>query len=140
MPETLLSMQEAAEITGKSIQTLRRALKTNKIQFKKRKTPQGFNYLIDKESLAAYYKLQASIFDREPAGIKKTSTEVAEYATIADLKRFRKDMESILDEHHKEKENFVRFMKAFQDRFVAMENQLKLLEQPKKSWYHFWKK
>jgi transposase len=35
MPETLLSIQEAADRVGKSIQTIRRALKTKKLIAKK---------------------------------------------------------------------------------------------------------
>ena len=141
MSETFLSIQEAAEISGKSIQTIRRAVKSKKVAIKKKRTPQGFNYLIGKESLIKYYKIQASLFEREAGGIKETAKTkglTAEFATIDDLKKFQKDIEVVLDEHKKEKESFMRFMKAFQERFVVLENQLKLIEQPKKRWYQFW--
>ena len=145
MPETFLSIQEAAEISGKSIQTIRRALKANKLQCKRKKTPQGFNYIIRRESLVNYYKLAARNFDREQGGIKggsskSSSREVTgEFATLSDLKKMQKDVEAILDGYKKEKETFMRFMKTFQDRFIVMENQMKLLEQPKKKWFEFWR-
>ena len=142
MSETFLSIQEAAEVSGKSIQTIRRAVKAKKLSVKKKRTPQGFNYLIGKESLTRFYKIQAGLFEREAGGINKGAVKTkgltAEFATVEDLKKFQKDIEVVLEEHKKEKESFMRFMKAFQERFVVLENQLKLLEQPKKKWYQFW--
>lgn len=140
MAETLLSIQEAAEISGKSIQTIRRAIKANKVSYKRKKTPQGFNYSITRDSLIHYYKLQATLFDREPGHVKGSGKGISkEFASLDDLKKLQSDIESVLDDHKKEKESFMRFMKAFQERFVVLENQLKLLEQPKKRWFHFWK-
>ncbi len=141
MAETLLSIQEAAEISGKSIQTIRRAIKSRKVSCKRKRTPQGFNYMISRDSLVGYYKLQASQFDRDHVAIKESSNRSVskEFASLDDLKKMQKDIEVVLDEHKKEKESFMRFMKAFQDRFVILENQLKLLEQPKKRWFGFWK-
>lgn len=149
MAETLLTIQEAAKISGKSIQTIRRALKGKKIKAKKQRTPQGFNYSIIQDSLISFYKLPAALFEREQQSLgreenlhpKKTSTkEVStEFATMDDLKKMQQTVENLLGDHKKEKENFMRFMKAFQDRFMAMENQMKLLEQPKKHWFRFWK-
>lgn len=145
MAETLLSIQEAAKISGKSIQTLRRALKAKKIRSQKKKTPQGFNYLVVQDSLMSFYKLKPSMFERDHASIKeegKTSTQElsTEFATIEEFKKLENSIGHILDEHKKEKENFMRFMKAFQERFVVLENQLKLLNQPQRKWYQFWKK
>jgi hypothetical protein len=142
MPETLLSIQEAAAVSGKSIQTIRRAIKSRKVTVKRKKTPQGFNYLIGKESLMKYYKMQASLFEREQAGLdhgKKSNAVAKEFATLEDLKKLQKDIEAVLDGHKKEKESFMRFMKAFQEKFVVLENQMKLLEAPKKKWYQIWK-
>jgi len=143
MTETLLSIQEASAISGKSIQTIRRAVKSKKVIVKRKRTPQGFNYLIGKESLLKYYNVQATLFEREQAGLasgkNKTTAVSKEFATLEDLKKLQKDIEAVLDGHKKEKESFVRFMKAFQEKFVVMENQLKLLEAPKKRWYQVWK-
>jgi hypothetical protein len=145
MPETFLTIQESAEISGKSIQTIRRAIKANKVQCKRKKTPQGFNYMVGRDSLVNYYKLEAKNFDREQGGIKGGSSKsssreiTSEFATLHDMKKMQKDIEGILDGYKKEKETFMRFMKTFQERFIVMENQMKLLEQPKKKWYEVWK-
>ncbi len=141
MPETLLTLQEAAKISGKSLQTIRRALKGKKLQAKKKRTPQGFNYLIVQESLVKFYKLsQSSIFDREQRSIKEETKAVsAEVATLQDLQKLQAHVEGLLEGNKKDKESFMRFMKAFQDRFLSLENQFKLLEQPKKKWYQVWK-
>jgi hypothetical protein len=143
MTETLLSIQEASAVSGKSIQTIRRAVKSKKVTVKRKRTPQGFNYLIGKESLLKYYNIQANLFEREQAGLesgKSKGTSVSkEFATLEDLKKLQKDIEAVLEGHKKEKESFMRFMKAFQEKFVVMENQLKLLEAPKKKWYQVWK-
>jgi len=146
MAETLLTIQEVASITGKSIQTVRRAIKARKIISKRKKTPQGFNYLITQDSIISFYKLDKSIFqDRERGSLDRkrsfpNSETTGNFATLHDLKNLQNGMEELLNEYKKEKESFVRFIKAFQDRFVVMENQMKLLEEPdKKRWYQFWK-
>ena len=141
MSETFLTIQEAAELSGKSIQTIRRAVKSKKVVIKKKRTPQGFNYLLGKDSLFKFYGIQANLFERDAGGIKdsaKTKGLTKEFATIEDLKKFQKDISDVLEEHKKEKDSFMRFMKAFQERFVVLENQLKLLEQPKRKWYQIW--
>ncbi|HLG25424.1 MAG TPA: hypothetical protein VI588_01350 [Candidatus Gracilibacteria bacterium] len=140
MADTLVTIQEAAELSGKSIQTIRRALKANKIANKRKRTPQGFHYLINQESLIQFYKLRLD-GDRKAGGIKKTGTAVSEsYATLKDLTKLQTEIQDLLSEHEKAKESFMRFMKAFQERFVVLENQLKLIEAPgKKRWYQIWK-
>ncbi len=144
MAETSLTIQEASELSGKSIQTLRRAIKSNRITCKRKKTAQGFIYMISRESIVSFYKLKMDPMDREHGGVKQPAkqTEIfGEFATLADLKKLQQEIELALEDHKKEKENFMRFMKAFQEKFVFIENQLKLLEQPKKkSWLAFWKK
>lgn len=146
MAEVLLTIQEASKLSGKSIQTIRRAIKAKKIESKRKKTAQGFNYLITRESLLKTYKVQPELFEREKAGLggsEKNSQEKnlpTEYASTDDLKQLQKHLEGVLSDFQNERENFMRLMKAFQDRFVVLENQLKLLEQPqKKRWYHFWR-
>lgn len=140
MSETFLTIQEAAKISGKSIQTIRRAIKSNRLSTKRKRTPQGFNYMVSRESLIHLYKLQATLFDREKGGIESHKNKVnPNYATFEDLKKLQEEIENALADHKKERENFVRFMKAFQEKFVVVENQLKLLEQPRKKWYHFWR-
>lgn len=143
MAETLLSIQEAAAISGKSIQTIRRAIKNNKLTAKKRKTAQGFNYMVTQDSLTTFYKINPTLFDRQQSSIKEKESTTAisnEVATQKDLQMLQQSLEHMLDDYKKEKDNLMRFMKAFQDKFVALENRYKLLEEPKKkAWYQFWK-
>ena len=141
MSETYITIQESAELTGKSIQTIRRAIKAKKLTYKRKKTPQGFHYMISRESVIEVYKLRIPKTERKQGSVKKTGKEVTqEFATIDDLKKIQADLEAVLKENDKAKESFMRFMKTFQEKFIVMENQLKLLEEPsKKKWYHFWK-
>ncbi|MFA5948478.1 MAG: hypothetical protein WC806_05975, partial [Candidatus Gracilibacteria bacterium] len=63
MLKKLISIQEASDISNKSIQTIRRAIKAKKIIYRRKKTPQGFNYLIDFDSLIDLYRLKISKAD-----------------------------------------------------------------------------
>lgn len=145
MAETFLSIQEAAQISGKSIQTIRRALKTNRLIHKQKKTPQGFNYMISREGLIQLYKLRLDeqTAEREKGGLNSLLHEnqnlLSQFASKEEFKKLQNELENILSRQKEEKDNFVRFMKSFQDKFVVLEHQFKLLEQPKKKWYHFWK-
>lgn len=65
MSETLITITDAAAISGKSIQTIRRAIKAKKIKVRKQKTPQGFNYLIVKDTLISCYAVKESSDLRE---------------------------------------------------------------------------
>lgn len=143
MAETLYSIQEAAEAVDKSVQTIRRALKAKKLHAKKQKTPQGFNYLIEEGALFELYKV-----DREHAGLNKGLAEaeqtslVTEYASKDELADQKRSLDKLVDENRKDKETFMRFVKVFQERFTALESQVKLLEEPgkKKRWFEFWKR
>ena len=146
MAQTLLSIQEAAELSNKSIQTIRRAIKGKKLKSRKRKTPQGFNYMVDKDSLITTYRLK-NIFDEQMKEKKKSQEKVSKtprklaknYLTHDDLNIFKETVQSLLDQHEKDKENFFRLVKGFQDKITALENQVKLLESPQKKWYQLWK-
>lgn len=140
MAETYITIQESAKLSGKSIQTIRRAVKSKKLKHKRKKTPQGFNYMVSRESVIEVYKLRIAKEDRKQAGLKKSKEMAQEFATADDLKKVQSDIESLLRENEKAKESFMRFMKSFQEKFSVMENQLKLLEEPdKKKWYQFWR-
>lgn len=139
MAETFVTIQEASDLSGKSLQTIRRAIKGSKLSTKRKRTPQGFNYMISRDSLFKAYKIQSTLFDREKGGLDRQAKIEPEYATIDQLKKLENNIESILGDNKKEKESFMRFMKAFQERFMVLENQIKLIEQPKKKWFHFWK-
>jgi hypothetical protein len=146
MAQTFLSIQEAAEVSSKSIQTIRRAIKSRKLKSRKRKTPQGYNYMIDKESLVKLYDVR-SIFDEQVSEKKKSREKISKtprklsksYLTKDDLGMFKDTVQKLIDQHEKDKENLFRLIKTFQDRVVVLENQVKLLAQPKKKWYEIWK-
>ena len=46
-----VSLQDAALLSGKSPQTIRRLIKGNNVRYRKYKTPQGFTYLVEKNAL-----------------------------------------------------------------------------------------
>lgn len=46
-----ISIQEAAVFSSKSLQTIRRLIKTNRVKYRRQETPQGFVYLVDQNSL-----------------------------------------------------------------------------------------
>lgn len=65
--QELITIIHAAQLSGKSIQTIRRMIKQKKIKVRKQKTPQGFNYLVIRESLAEFMndvKNKTYIFDQ----------------------------------------------------------------------------
>lgn len=144
MAQTFLTIQEAAKLSGKSIQTIRRAVKSKKLNARKKKTPQGYNYMIDKDALVVAYNLVISEQKEEKKKKKKiseTPRKLAEKgATAEDMKMFKDTVQKLMDQNEKDKENFFRLIKTFQDRVVALENQVKLLQEPpKKKWYQVWK-
>jgi hypothetical protein len=55
-----ITIKDAADLSGKSIQTIRRMIKSKKVKYRKDRTPQGFNYLIDLNSLQDTCKISAS--------------------------------------------------------------------------------
>lgn len=143
MAETLYTIQEAAEAVNKSIQTIRRALKSKKLNGKKQKTPQGFNYLIGEEALFSFYKMErphGKVKSPTLAGAEQTSL-VTEYASKEEVVEQKKVLDRLVEENRKDKDTFMRFVKVFQERFTSLESQVKLLEEPgkKKKWFQFWK-
>ncbi len=144
MAETLYTIQEAAEAANKSVQTIRRALKSKKLVGKKQKTPQGFNYLIGEESLFSFYKVErphGKVKGANLSSAEQTSL-VTEFASKEEVLDQKKVLDRLVDENRKDKDTFMRFVKVFQERFTSLESQVKLLEEPgkKKRWFEFWKK
>src|SRR3989338_7906092 len=143
MPKILISIQEAADLSKKSIQTIRRAIKSKKLEFKKSKTPQGFNYMIDKESLCEVYELdldrQAQKEIKPPknnllSGLSKNTKGITIEAD--DFKGFVKTLENFLVQHNEERQNFLRLLNTMQEKIFVLENQLNLLKAPaEKRWY-----
>ena len=145
MTKDFISIKDASEISGKSIQTIRRMIKSKKIKFKKEKTPQGFNYLIDLNDMITFYNI-----DRSAAGItdtviqeEETTTAVVsqisqESVSIQPAIEFNNTMSKLIDQHSKEKENLFNLIENFQNKVVNLENQLKIERLSKKAWWKFW--
>ena len=157
MAQTFLTIQEAAMLSNKSIQTIRRAIKGKKLKARKSKTPQGYNYMVDRQSLVSIYDLknidESKLNKETPENENETKdtdelkTEVAktqkklskQFITSEELGLFKETMQKLIDQHEKDKENLFRLIKSFQDRMIVLENQVKMLEAPKKKWYEIWK-
>jgi len=157
MAQTFLTIQEAAMLSNKSIQTIRRAIKGKKLKARKSKTPQGYNYMVDRQSLVSIYDLknidesklnkETTENENETKDTDELKTEVAktqkklskQFITSEELGLFKETMQKLIDQHEKDKENLFRLIKSFQDRMIVLENQVKMLEAPKKKWYEIWK-
>lgn len=160
MNETLITITDAASLSGKSIQTIRRAIKARKIKVKKQKTPQGFNYLIVKDTLLECYQIGEKQELREipierhtdesitNLDIQETIPQEQESVSLVDQEALARTEQSVrvLDEkvnevvlrYSHEREQITQVMKDFKDRVLILENQVRMLQAPKKSWYKFW--
>ncbi len=56
-----VSLQDAAQLSGKSPQTNRRLIKGNNVRYRKYKTPQGFTYLVEKNSLLDRFEEEGEV-------------------------------------------------------------------------------
>lgn len=145
MSDKFISIQEASELSKKSIQTIRRAIKAKKLKFRKRKTAQGFNYLVSRESLVETYRLSVEMpkaektVEKEEVKAKKTESTEEVSITTADFREFTKSLESMINQHAEERQNFLRLVNTLQEKIFVLENQLNLLAEPKKKWYQMWK-
>jgi len=144
-------------LSNKSIQTIRRAIKGKKLKARKSKTPQGYNYMVDRQSLVSIYDLKnidESKLNKETPETENETKETDElknevaktqkklskqFITSEELGLFKETMQKLIDQHEKDKENLFRLIKSFQDRMIVLENQVKMLEAPKKKWYEIWK-
>lgn len=142
MLKDLISIQEAADLSKKSIQTIRRAIKSKKFKFRRDKTPQGFNYMIDKSSLCDFYqiKMDASAVNesvKKLSGIESKSETIS--IDVDDFKAFAQTLKAMLAQHSEERQNFLRLVNTMQEKIFVLENQINLLKAPQKKWFHFWK-
>lgn len=141
----LISIQDAAELSGKSLQTIRRAVKQKKIIAKRKKTAQGFQYLVDRASVVAFYKIKTESTDRKPGRIKKTTQDLSndKYVYTKDFEELKNAFDHFLKQKDHENKQLYELLKALQEKFVVVENQMKLLHEPqeasKKRWYQFWR-
>ena len=150
-----ISIQEAAKLCGKSAQTIRRAIKAKKIKFKKTKTPQGFNYMISRSSVIEAYNVKVASSDDESAKASKTVEEskketgdkIAEVQAdkdkmsvdVNDFKAFVATLDTLIQRHSEERQNFLRLVDTLHEKIFVLENQINLLQSPKKKWYQVWK-
>ncbi len=145
MTEKYLSLQQAAKISGRSLQTIRRCVKSKKLKFKKDKTPQGFNYTVSEESLSELFNLNLTPKSEKEPKVKQAVEEVIEskekklLIDIEDFKSFALTMERLVSQHAEERQSFLRLVNTLQEKVFVMENQINLLKAPPKRWFHLWK-
>lgn len=141
----LINLNEAATFSGKSIQTIRRMIKQRKIQVKRQKTPQGFNYLIVKGSLINFLNSRTQPPTQPGSTIQPTTREHRSVAPASsgdfkvELERFNMTIQKLIEQNQRDKENFFQLIKTFQDRVFTLENQIKMLEAPPRRWWKLWK-
>jgi hypothetical protein len=141
MPIKYLSIQDAASISKKSIQTIRRAIKAKKLKVRRQSTPQGFNYLVEEESFFEFYSIKPAQSKKQ---VKDDVIEVkkeTENLMISkeDFRAFTKTLESLVNQHSEERQNFLRLVNTLQEKIFVLENQLNLLKAPGRKWFQFWK-
>lgn len=158
MAKEYISIHEAAELSKKSVQTIRRAIKARKLKVRRQNTPQGFNYMVRKSSVCEFYgltlhenaikeKIEKAISEvqRDEITINRPSAEFAARDEILsidanDFRAFAKTMETLISQHNEERRSFMRLIDTMQEKIYGLENQLNLLKAPVgKSWYQFWK-
>lgn len=148
MPKKLISIQEAADLSNKSVQTIRRAIKSKKLKHRRQKTPQGFNYMVNYESLCSIYGIKPIPNVKEEAPAKeeikiakpqKATKDDGFFVTTDDFKNLTSSLEKMVTQHSEERQNFIRLVDTLQEKIFVLENQLNLLQTPKKKWYQMWK-
>ncbi|MFA6550261.1 MAG: hypothetical protein WCT36_02810 [Candidatus Gracilibacteria bacterium] len=85
--QNFISLQEAASLSKKAEQTIRRAIKAKKIGVKRQKTPQGFVYLVDKANVAKLYNC-------EEGNVKEKKAISASQATSRETSQINNDLNS----------------------------------------------
>lgn len=149
MTKEYISIQDASELSKKSIQTIRRAIKARKFLFKKVRTPQGFNYDIEKDSLCRFYNLteaeapvkaEKKVEEKMESKVetKVVADEKKTYVDADDFKAFTVTLERLISQHGDERQSFLRLINNLQEKIFVLENQLSLLKAPEKRWYQFW--
>ena len=182
MANQLISISDAAALANKSAQTIRRLIKNDKVKSRRKRTPQGFNYMIDKASLLEYFnndipqpepeeeklepvpeetqeveESEPEIYVLDPEDedvreeVNKVEEEVVEtleeagqspdsnLQTPDDSANYAVIVEKLIDQHQSDKDRLYALVEAFQNRVVTLEEQIKLLQAPKKKWWKVWK-
>jgi site-specific DNA-cytosine methylase len=150
METNFITIQEASEISQKSIQTIRRAIKSKKLKVRRMKTPQGFNYLIDKEMLFSLYRIKTTekaaqetqketTFDTDVRTTSRVNKVGSDMITADEFRDFTKVLEKMVNQHSDERQNFMRLVNTLQEKIFVLENQMNLLKAPAKKWFQVWK-
>ncbi|MEK7544814.1 MAG: hypothetical protein AAB551_01665 [Patescibacteria group bacterium] len=155
----LIDINQAAFISGKSIQTIRRAIKSKKIIARKQRTPQGFNYFISKKSVQDFFCaptghnfqdipvedmenhmiIQEAIQETLQEATQQTSQSLENSETKQEIKDVKRMLQSLIGQYQKEREQVAIVLKDIQDRVLVSENQIRFLSAPKKKWYQLWR-
>jgi len=154
-----LSINEAAELANKSVQTIRRMIKAKKVKYRRKKTPQGFNYLIDRKDLLEYCGIEDKEYEKAQKSYEKLEKDLQdktkeveqekrdlviskELALFEDkIDSFNSTIQKLVEQNQRDKENFFHLIKTFQDRVNLLENNVKVLETSQnKKWFSFWRK
>ncbi len=150
----LITINEAAQLSEKSVQTIRRMIKQKKIEIKRQKTPQGFNYLIVKESLLDLINKNQTIMIEDDSEVLDQTPEVKQVSEERtnqnidqaanrmikhEVDRFTETMQKLIDQHERDKDRDFQLIRTFQERVVTLEGHIKMLESPKSKWWRFWK-
>jgi len=146
MSTCYITIKDAAELSGKSVQTIRRLIKSKKVKFKRDKTPQGFNYLIDKNSFMEFYNITRGHTNLNETAIPVETAEIKDDTTAITLKQsfdaaveFNETVRQMIKQHSTEKESLFKLIDSFQGKVIALENRLKIeSEKANKPWYRFW--
>lgn len=186
MAVQLITIQQAAKMSQKSTQTIRRLIKTNKLKCKRRRTPQGFHYEVQKDSLAKYFNLdfieeevkggsknvnENDVFELcvEPdtvrskrqkksvvydiaipveTAVNDTKEDVLEGISIeemvdtntarAEALQFAAVLQQVLKQHQEDKDRLFALVEQFQKRTLILEERIRRLEGPKRSWWKLW--
>lgn len=150
METSFITIQEAADLSQKSIQTIRRAIKAKKLKVRKMKTPQGFNYLVDKNSLCGFYGIQNVEKNSKSSEKNETTMDFGseisrsksagkDMISADEFRNFTKILEKMVNQHSDERQNLMRLVNTLQEKIFVLENQMNLLKTPAKKWYQVWK-
>lgn len=81
-----LSLHEAALVSGRSVQTIRRMVKFGQLRARRKRTPQGFQYMIDREHLLTFTRALAREIPEE--------TEETETVRMRDVQEISPEQET----------------------------------------------
>lgn len=167
-----VSLQEAADLAGKSAQTIRRLIKSNKLRYRKYKTPQGFTYLVERHSVMAHFSdpvdsdsldgaelveefvptpaVESAVPEAPPS--QQPAYRIQDYAQtkgepikskapangVGNDDSFQEVISQLILQHRDDKKRLFELLEMFQKRILTLEDQIKMLEAPKKkSWWSF---